>query len=237
MTTQTEKLYKFQELEIREVELNSILRDIPEKKKLIDLVKQIQQLDNFIDQQMQDLARLKNELYRLESYSKDLTTEIKLLDDRIYSGEVKTVKELEKLQKKQTTLKKKVSNVDDTALSIMEQIEEIESNLSSKEKNALTMKAEYKSERLKTRQKLDKIISELAVITSDKERLVKEIASDLLKKYEKVKKLKNPPISVIINGKCSGCRMEVPIMVAQEVKRNEELIYCENCGRILLDLG
>jgi predicted nucleic acid-binding Zn-ribbon protein len=233
LSIQLEKLYTFQELEIREAKLNSILNNYPEKKILVELKKTIQKIDDSLDHKLKELSQLKKELYRLELYSQEINNEIKLLDERIYGGEVKTVKELEKLQEKQNALQKKASQVDDTALSVMEKIDEIENYLSSNKKDISKMKAEFDSKRLKTREELDKINNELDSIVSDKEELIKQIASDLLKKYEKVKKLKDPPMSRVIDGKCSGCRMDVPIMVAQEVNRHERLIYCESCGRIL----
>ncbi len=234
LSIQLEKLYTFQELEIREARLNSILNNYSEKKMLVELKRTIQKFDDLLDRKVKKLSQLKKELYKLELYSQEINVEIKLLDQRIYGGEVKTVKELEKLQEKQNALRKKVSQADDTALTIMEDIEEIENYLSKEKKDISKMKAEFDSKRLKTREELDKINKELESIVSDKNELIKEIASDLLKKYEKVKKIKDPPISRIINGKCSGCRMDVSIMVAQEVNRHERLIYCESCGRILI---
>lgn len=39
----------------------------------------------------------------------------------------------------------------------------------------------------------------------------------------------------VINGTCFGCFVSVPTAVASE--RNEELRYCENCGRFLYLAG
>ena len=37
----------------------------------------------------------------------------------------------------------------------------------------------------------------------------------------------------VINGTCFGCFVSIPTAVASEAERNEELRYCDNCGRFL----
>ena len=39
----------------------------------------------------------------------------------------------------------------------------------------------------------------------------------------------------VINGTCFGCFVSIPTAVASE--RNEELRYCDNCGRFLYMIG
>jgi uncharacterized protein len=41
----------------------------------------------------------------------------------------------------------------------------------------------------------------------------------------------------VINGTCFGCFVSIPTAVASESERNEELRYCDNCGRFLYLVG
>ncbi|AYO30305.1 hypothetical protein D2962_06440 [Biomaibacter acetigenes] len=123
---------------------------------------------------------------------------------------------------------------DDRALKLMEELEDLKKTLSAEKQEIVIMKREYNQKRLKTLEEIDKINLELERVNEEKKQLKNNISSELLDKYEKVKKQKKEPVAFILNGKCSGCRMDVSVMVIREVNRHESLVYCESCGRILI---
>ena len=116
----------------------------------------------------------------------------------------------------------------------MEELENIKKTFIQKRKEMIKQKAEYDDKRLKISREIDKIKKELTQISNEKQELERSISPELLNKYYKIKRLKREPIASMENGTCNGCMMKVSVMVAHEVKRHEELIYCENCGRILI---
>ena len=57
------------------------------------------------------------------------------------------------------------------------------------------------------------------------------------KTYATMRKRKaNKPISPIQGRTCTICGMEQTLAVEQEVRRDKDFVYCQNCGRILVDL-
>lgn len=41
----------------------------------------------------------------------------------------------------------------------------------------------------------------------------------------------------VVNGTCYGCFVKVPTARASDAARNEEIRFCENCGRFLYYVG
>ncbi|HHW01562.1 MAG TPA: hypothetical protein GXX35_01870 [Thermoanaerobacterales bacterium] len=231
---QLQKLFNFQELEKESEKMESALKNHPGKKELLTLRKTIEQAETSYNQRCEKMEALKRELARAELISRELDDEIKMLEKKIYSGEIKTMKELSKLQEKQNVVRKSNEENDDKVLKLMEELDELKKSLSTEKQEIAIMKKEYNQKRLKTLEEIDKIKNELERINKEKEQLMNNISSELLDKYEKVKKQKKEPVAFILNGKCSGCRMDVSVMVIREVNRHEGLVYCESCGRILI---
>ncbi|RKL62740.1 hypothetical protein DXT63_09810 [Thermoanaerobacteraceae bacterium SP2] len=231
---QLQKLYNFQELEKQSEKMESALKNHPGKKELLTLRKTIEQAETSYNQRCEKMEAIKKELARAELKSKELDDEMKLLEKKIYGGEIKTMKELSKLQEKQNAVRKSNEENDDRALKLIEELEDLKKTLSAEKQEIVIMKREYNQKRLKTLEEIDKINLELERVNEEKKQLKNNISSELLDKYEKVKKQKKEPVAFILNGKCSGCRMDVSVMVIREVNRHESLVYCESCGRILI---
>ena len=76
------------------------------------------------------------------------------MEDQIYSGEIQTMKELEKLQQMQRELTGQAEKIETFAITLMEKLEELEKVVSEERQILLKMKDEYDILRLKTTRKL-----------------------------------------------------------------------------------
>ena len=41
------------------------------------------------------------------------------------------------------------------------------------------------------------------------------------------------PIARVINSKCGGCNMSLPMVMLKKIATTDGIVECENCGRIL----
>ena len=177
---------------------------------------------------------MENELRQAEQIIDKYYTTAKQAEERIYGGEVTTVKELKILEQKRNSAQLKVEEYEEKALEIMEELDYLQANLPKNEEMANKKKKEYNEKRLKTRREIDRIKNELTMIIKQKQQLETGISSELLDKYHRIRRFKRDPVALVSDGKCNGCMMDVSVMIALEVERHESLIYCENCGRILV---
>ena len=52
-------------------------------------------------------------------------------------------------------------------------------------------------------------------------------------RYERLASRNTRPVVPVIKGTCYGCFVSVPTALSSDADRNEELRFCDHCGRIL----
>lgn len=74
----------------------------------------------------------------------------------------------------------------------------------------------------------------VAVVHGDRDAIAREIDKPLLKQYELVRRSKRGMgLANVTNNNCGGCSMRLPIHIVQKVLRNDSIVRCPSCGRIL----
>lgn len=64
--------------------------------------------------------------------------------------------------------------------------------------------------------------------------LIERMAPQAKSKYQRLIRSKGTAIVPVIQGSCGGCHYNLPPQTVNEVRRNQRLILCEGCGRILV---
>lgn len=78
--------------------------------------------------------------------------------------------------------------------------------------------------------KSDSVLDEY---TKYKETLTSKIDVNVLETYTRIKENKGSALSRISDCKCSSCNVAIPKMTVNEVRRQNQIIPCFHCGRIL----
>ncbi len=52
-------------------------------------------------------------------------------------------------------------------------------------------------------------------------------------RYQRLASRNNRPVVPVIKGTCYGCFVSIPTALASDADRNEELRFCDHCGRFL----
>ena len=231
---QLNMLLKLQELEISEEKLDAKLKGNSMENEILLLQKAIVTQHKKLKDKHENIKLLSRKVKIFEHKLNQLDAIVEQLELKIYSGEVITLKELNQLQQKQEKTKQQVGNTEDAALKLMDEVEKLKKTFIQGKNDLRQKKDEYREKQLKTREKIDKINEESNRIELLKQDLLKNISPRLLDKYRKIKKSKREAVASVLEGKCSGCRMGISILVAEKVSRGDSLVYCENCGRILI---
>lgn len=227
-------LFKLQELQDRCESLEESLKSHPDLKHLFELKKDANEMRAKLQEKNKRIHDLEKQLRHMEQTVHDSYFAAKQLEERIYSGEVSTVKELKILEEKRNSAIHKAEDYEEKALMAMEELDILKTQLPGEIKLAEQMKTQYREKQLKINEEIGKIKTELGSIKKKLQQLEASISPELLEKYYRIKKLKTHPVAFITEGKCDGCMMEVSVMLAAEVKQHKRIIYCENCGRILV---
>ena len=89
-----------------------------------------------------------------------------------------------------------------------------------------TLRVQCEEERVARQGELDRHDENLA-------QLSKTVDPALLERYNQVKQHHAVPIAKIVNSKCGGCNMSLPMVMLKKIATTDGIVECENCGRIL----
>jgi len=199
------------------------------------------------------LAELRDSLVRVETEVGDLDRELRRLDSdvdqvrrrserdqqRMQSGAV-AAKELESLQHEVESLARRQSDLEDVQLELMEKREEAESRAGTVRAEIATVTAERQAAVDARDAAYAEIDAESAADAAARGSLATQLPADLLALYEKLRVASGGVgAAELRQRRCEGCRLE---MLGAELRAiraaaPEEVLRCENCGRILVRTG
>lgn len=229
---QAQALYALQEID---------LKMIAHHKRLDALAQQLQ--DNHLVAEAQaQLDAAQAHLKPLRTRQKDLDLEIqttrqkaKSSEDRLYSGNVKNPKEMQDLQQEIESLKHRNAELEDHMLELMLEIEAADETLQATQGNLADVTAQWEGEHSDLLTEKSTLETELEQLAAQRQKAVTHISAPNLKIYDTMKKKKaNRPVSLMQGSMCTACGVEQTMAIEQAVMHNADLVYCENCGRILV---
>jgi predicted nucleic acid-binding Zn-ribbon protein len=159
------------------------------------------------------------------------------LEKRMYGGTVAAARDLQAMDEEVTHLKRRISELEDHEIEIMEALEPIDGELQT---------AGAERQRLWTeRDRLRAAIAEAVVsidagiVTQSAARVAAAatVPADLLARYEKLRTtLGGTGAARLVGGSCSGCHLSLPAMEVDRIRKApaDEVILCDQCGRILV---
>lgn len=151
--------------------------------------------------------------------------------------QVKTNNEYRALEKEIESAKKEKSRLEDRVLESMEKIDKSQEAIEAAEKEAEDAKDKLNQEKIKVEQELKRMEEEKVLLEKEKKEISEKIDRKSVKIYEQIFKNKQGLTMVTIkNNVCGGCHLGLPPNVLNDVMKNNKIILCDNCNRILYHL-
>jgi len=186
-----------------------------------------------------DVREVKAGVKELQVGKKELEIESESLLEAIakyekQQFEVKTNVEYQALQKEINDRKIENSRIEDRILEVMEKVDEKE-RLARSSEQALTREREKLAEEEKrVAEEVAKLDARINDLKGDRDTLLPGISEGILRKYQRIFANKRDTAVVpLVNYVCGGCHMRLPPQIANNVRKADELVICENCSRIL----
>jgi uncharacterized protein len=152
--------------------------------------------------------------------------------------EVKTNKEYQAMQKEIATAEREVRSFEDRILDNMEEAEALQAEVKRTEADLKKEQAAIAEARRALDTEREVVEANVARLTADRAALVREIPSSALALFDHISRSRRPPAVVEAReGHCSFCHVRLRPQVFNEVRRNNQLIQCESCQRILYFAG
>ncbi len=177
-------------------------------------------------QRLDDLARQSEE------------AEKKRLTDTLYSGTVRSPRDLEGLQKNIAGSDERIGALETRVLEAMERDEALTGRIAEMERALARDKAELSERRGQARARIAEIDAALSGLEPRRQGLAEAVAGPVLREYERIRsRAAGIGAAVVAGGSCGACGVALPPLVLSRLARGEALLTCEHCGRILVGGG
>ena len=129
---------------------------------------------------------------------------------------------------------KEIQKIEDAELELMDQTDKLKAELGVEEKKAATVKDSISRQMADLEEKSKALEARLQEVTKEHADVAAHIDEDLLGRFERLFASKGDAAIVAVeHGVCTGCHMKVTTQTAMRAKGGQEIVNCEQCGRIL----
>lgn len=204
-----------------------------------DFPRQIESLDSEIKNAAKSLSTLQGQMEYLRKERRRLEGEVEVLSGKLskYKDQlmaVKTNKEYTAVLTEIETCNKEITSKEDEVLAIMEKMESQEKAMEADKHGFASKQDEVKKRRAELSQQIDALDVQLQALQSDRSRLLEGVSSALLNEYKRIAGArKGVALAEARDYSCQVCHVRLRPQMFNEVKKNEQIITCESCNRIL----
>lgn len=216
------------DLELSELEVH--LKEYPDK--ISTLEEELKSSKNTLDELNDRKDKLTKTKSELENEISQNEESIKKSEEKLF--EIKTHKEYQALQKEITETKKMNSDLEENLLGEMEKIEDLDKEITQKSEQLAIKDSEYQEKIGEYKLELEEIKVAYEPKKEEKEKTVQTLDPEILPLYEKIMKKNNGEILAIAkNEVCTGCYMNIPAQMFNEILTLTRIIQCPSCQKIL----
>jgi len=227
---QMEKLVVLQTLDIKIRGLQREKDEIP--ARLVTLEGEFKKEEEKVLGQKAELERLLKERRQKEKDLEEEVDRVKKTESRVF--EIKTNKEYQAVLKEIEGAKKLNRQREEEILGILERIEELQKVVRQGEEELERKRKQYEQQLGELQQRAAQFDQKMAAEVRERDEQQKGIPPDLLSKYRMLlEKRQGVAVAVVSNGVCHGCNMNLRPQLYIELQKQQSLIICPNCSRIL----
>jgi len=127
-----------------------------------------------------------------------------------------------------------VRKSEDRILELMSESEPLDRNVRAAEAALKAEKAEVEAEKQVARERTAEDQKAKADLMKERGEIVAGITPPVYQRYTRIAKMRRGiGVAEAVDGRCSVCNMALRLQFSQDLKKGEQVLSCESCGRIL----
>jgi predicted nucleic acid-binding Zn-ribbon protein len=231
------RLLDLQDLDLQLDQVAHKRKALPEHKALTDLAAEKSVVDRELVTADTEVGDLQREQKKADSDVDQVRQRKARNQQRIDSGQVSSPRDLENLQHEIGSLDRRIGDLEDAELEVMEKLEAaevVQADLRSRAESFADRQSELESTRDAALKELDEQRAEYG---DKRTAIAAELPEALVTQYQRLRE-HNGGIGAapLVGKRCMGCRMELSPSDLNRIKASppDAVLRCEECGRILV---
>lgn len=196
-------------------------------------------LEDAVNAHAAQVAAIETEVKELGSRQRDLegrllAAESKMKDRRMRITRIRNDKELGLAKREVDLLKEETGGLETELMTVLEQVEADTKRFEAATIELASLTTARDAEAADLRETIGRLGAEIERDRGRRDELIVEVDGDLRRRYEMIFSRRGGVAVVPVRGgTCTGCHMHVPPQLFNQIQRNEQLILCPNCQRML----
>jgi len=162
----------------------------------------------------------------------DHRTKLRSRERELMSGRIRNPTELMQMSEEVQHMKARFADEEEAELRLMEDAEIADDNMREATAELDAARAQAAAEAPGLESDLSGFRSELAEVEAEKDQVWAEVPPAARMAFTRQRV--HPAVAEVRNNQCTACRVTVTSRGMQMLRQGDEIVHCENCGRILV---
>ena len=158
-------------------------------------------------------------------------------DQKLYGGTVSNPRELQDLQDEIDSLSRRITQLEDEELEVMEQVEPVEARVAELGATAEQRRTVLADAEVRLVAAEAELAAQLEAETAVRTETAAPVPADLLAEYERLRTGRSGiGVAKLVGSQCGGCHLTLSAVEVAAFRKlpDGEFGHCEECGRILV---
>jgi predicted nucleic acid-binding Zn-ribbon protein len=153
-------------------------------------------------------------------------------------SQVKTARELNATQREMESTRRMASARTEEIVKIKAGVQEAEQRIEAMSRSLDELRVAAAEEKTRLESARDTTAAKLAKLRERRGTLTDKIEREILATYERIRRrLAGVAFAAARENRCSACKMVVPAQIYVALRKGDEILDCESCGRLLYWAG
>jgi len=171
-------------------------------------------------------------LHESDRAREDHRTRLRSREKELMSGRIRNPTELMQMSDEVKHMKARFALEEDAELQLMEDAESADEAMRTATAELEAARNRAAAEAPELQSELDALRTELAEVESEKEQVWSQVPASARTTFTRQRV--HPAVAEVLNNQCTACRVTVTSRGMQMLRQGDEIVHCENCGRILV---
>ena len=209
------------------------------EREIAALPKHVAQIEKALDSHLRRLDADRAALAANQKDRKKLEGDIQVQEQKISKLrdqmlQAKTNEQYRAFHNEIAYCEAEIRKAEDKILDLMAASEPLEANVKSAEVSLKKEKQDVESEKLRARERTEDDQQQLEKVRAERAEVMAQIKSAVYTRYERIrKKWSGHAVAEVHEGRCGACYITLRPQFVQDLRRGDQTLTCESCGRIL----
>jgi len=208
-------------------------------EEMLNGVADLEERQKTIDERKVTIAELEEKLVSCEARRRELDAEVEDESARIKDRQTKlmnvqTNREYQSILKEIEDAKRGVKQREDEGLQLIERVDTINTRVEEQKNLCEAEEALLAEATAEVDAATKKLTAKKTKVVKSRTAKVKDVDAALLKRYELLcSRREGQALAGVTDGVCKGCYMNIPPQMFIELQKEEEMLSCPTCNRIM----